>query len=266
MLYLYGTVYNNANRIQACLESINNINYSRLFIIDNYSTDGTYEFLEDNKEKYKLTLKRLKCNRGVGRQTAMEMAMNVSNADDYLMTLDFDIVYDVSFVEFVNEIIKKRYKNCVFNNDLCMKDVNSISWKPVNNGEDWERDADFIAHGYLFFNTGIVGKNEELVGYREKRYAKGMKLYYRVFRNAVELQKMWCFKSFKEYYEFARKHNKIFKSRKLLLLFLPYSVARLQKRYCYDKVLNNNEYVKKNRINVREPQDVDMYLKVRKNE
>ena len=118
LLFIYGTVYNNANRIQECLESIKNINYSQIFIIDNNSTDGTYEFLEDNKNKYKLTFRRLKCNRGVGRQRSMEMAMEVSSPNDYLMTLDFDTVYDVSFVDFVNEIIKKQYKNCVFNSIL----------------------------------------------------------------------------------------------------------------------------------------------------
>ena len=38
------------------------------------------------------------------------MAMEVSRAEDYLMTLDFDTVYDASFVDFVNEIIKNNIK------------------------------------------------------------------------------------------------------------------------------------------------------------
>ena len=108
MLYLYGTVYNNANRIQTCLESIKDLDYDRLFVVDNYSTDGTYEFLEKNKDGYRLQLARLKCNRGIGRQKSMEMAMKMANFDDYLMTMDFDTIYDISFVNFVNEIIKKQ--------------------------------------------------------------------------------------------------------------------------------------------------------------
>ena len=67
MLFIYGTIYNNANMIQKCLESIKNVNYSQIFIVDNYSTDGTYQFLENNKDTYRLTLTRLKCNRGIGR-------------------------------------------------------------------------------------------------------------------------------------------------------------------------------------------------------
>ncbi len=259
MLFIYGTVYNNANRIQECLESIKNINYSQIFIIDNNSTDGTYEFLEDNKNKYKLTLRRLKCNRGVGRQRSMEMAMKVSSAEDYLMTMDFDTVYDVSFVDFVNEIIKKQYKNCVFNNYLCLKDANSIPWKPVNNGEDWERNANFIYHGYTLFDKKIVGINEEVIGSRDKRYAKGLKLYYRIFKNAIELQRTWCFKSFEENYEFANKQSKL-KNRRKMILFASYIIAKMQKSYCYNEFLNNNSYVKEHKINIDSKEDVEKYI------
>ena len=259
MLFIYGTVYNNANRIQECLESIKNINYSQIFIIDNNSTDGTYEFLEDNKNKYKLTFRRLKCNRGVGRQRSMEMAMEVSRPDDYLMTLDFDTVYDVSFVDFVNEIIKKQYKNCVFNSYLCLRDANSIGWKPVNNGEDWERNANFIYHGYTLFDKKIVGINEEVIGSRDKRYAKGLKLYYRIFKNAIELQRTWCFKSFKENYEFANKQSKL-KNKRKMILFASYIIAKMQKSYCYNEFLNNNSYVKEHKINIDSKEDVEKYI------
>ena len=261
MLYIYGTIYNNANRIQKCLESIKNLDYEKLFVIDNYSTDGTYEFLEKNKDKYKLILTRLKCNRGIGRQKSMEMAMKMANFDDYLMTMDFDTIYDISFVNFVNEIIKKQYKNCVFNNYLCLRDINQIEWKPVNNGEDWERNANFVYHGYALFDKKIVGINEVVIGSRDKRYAKGLKLYYRIFKNAIELQRTWCFKSFKENYEFANKQSKLKNNRKMIL-FLSYIIAKMQKNYCYDKILNNNAYVKKHKIIIDSKEDVDKYLKM----
>jgi glycosyltransferase involved in cell wall biosynthesis len=264
MLYLYGTVYNNANRIQGCLESIKNLDYKRLFVVDNYSTDGTYEFLEKNKERYKIELMRLKCNRGIGRQISMESAIKVSTMDDYLMTIDFDTIYFQYFINFINEIIKEKYKNCVFNSYLCLRDANSIPWKPVNNGEDWERNANFIYHGYTLFDKKIVGINEEVIGSRDKRYAKGLKLYYRLFKNAIELQRTWCFKSFKENYEFANKQSKLNERRKLIL-FLTYIIAKMEANYCYDKSLNNNAYVKKNRIIVNNKKDIDSYLKIKVN-
>lgn len=253
MLFIYGTCYNNVNRIRECLESIKNINYSQIFIVDNNSTDGTYEFLEDNKNKYKLTLKRLKCNRGIGRQKAMEMAMEVSTSDDYLMTIDFDTVYDISLVNLINAIIIKQYKNCSFNNNLCLRDLNVIAWKPLNNGEDWERNADFIANGYKVFDMKTKSLNEPVIGNRDKRYAKGINYYYRIFKNAVELQKAWCFKSYNEYYQHVNNNKRIF-------MRLPYFLAKLQKNYCHDSVLNNNAYVKKNTINIETIEDIEEYL------
>lgn len=253
MLFIYGTCYNNVTRIKACLESIKYINYSQIFIIDSNSTDGMYEFLEENKDKYKLTLKRLKCSRGVGRQKAMEMAMEVANSDDYLMTMDFDTIYDISLTNLINEIIKKQYKNCVFNNYLCLTDLNKIAWKPLNSGEDWERIANFIANGYKVFNMETKNLNESVIGNRDRRYAKGIKLYYRTFKNLTEFQKGWCFKSYNKYYQHINNGKRI-------LMKLPYFVAKLQKNYCYDSILNNNEYVKKNEINIENIEDIEKYL------
>ena len=42
--------------------------------------------------------------------------------------------------------------------------ANSIGWKPVNNGEDWERNANFIAHGYTVFDKRGIGINEICTG------------------------------------------------------------------------------------------------------
>jgi glycosyltransferase involved in cell wall biosynthesis len=91
MLYLYGTVYNNANRVLKCLDSLNQINTKKKFlIIDNYSTDGTYELL---KEFQNIELKRVKCSRGLGRQLAMELARDQAEINDLFMTFDLDTIY-----------------------------------------------------------------------------------------------------------------------------------------------------------------------------
>ena len=183
----------------------------------------------------------------------MEMAMEASGAEDYFMTLDFDTVYDASFVDFVNEIIKKQYKNCVFNSFLCLRDANSIGWKPVNNGEDWERNADFIVYGYTVFDKKGIGINEKVSGNRDKRYAKGIRYYYRVFNNAIELQRAWCFKSYGEYYQHVNNNKRI-------LMIIPYFIAKLQKNYCHDEILNNNAYVEKNKVNIEDVKDIEEYL------
>ena len=67
MLFIYGTVYNSRNRILQSLDSVMKINIEkRIFIIDNYSTDGTYEILRDNGDKYNLVVKQEKCTKGEG--------------------------------------------------------------------------------------------------------------------------------------------------------------------------------------------------------
>ena len=103
-------MFNNKDTVINSLNSIQFINYERIFIVDNYSNDGTYEILENNREKYRLEIKRIKCTRGLGRQKAMEMAMSFAKEDDYLMTIDFDTIYEKNFDEYVNEIIKKPRK------------------------------------------------------------------------------------------------------------------------------------------------------------
>ena len=83
MLYIYGTVYNNKSRIIDCLNSLDKIKTPKKFlIIDNYSTDGTYEILKNVKD---VKIKRVKCSRGKGRQLAMELSKDIAdNNDPYL--------------------------------------------------------------------------------------------------------------------------------------------------------------------------------------
>lgn len=66
-LYIYGTIYNNINRVLLSLESLQQIKYKKIFIVDNFSNDGTYEALKDNRSNYNLEVIQIKCNRGRGR-------------------------------------------------------------------------------------------------------------------------------------------------------------------------------------------------------
>ena len=45
MLYIYGTIFNNHDIVLKSLESIKKLPYQKIFVTDNYSTDGTYELL-----------------------------------------------------------------------------------------------------------------------------------------------------------------------------------------------------------------------------
>ncbi|MEM3846191.1 MAG: glycosyltransferase [Candidatus Parvarchaeota archaeon] len=94
MLYIYGTVYNNANRVKQSMGSMMKINVEKsIYIIDNYSTDGTYEILKELSKKYpNIYIKREKCSRGKGRQLAIEIGKNKADDNDLFMTFDLDTI------------------------------------------------------------------------------------------------------------------------------------------------------------------------------
>jgi glycosyltransferase involved in cell wall biosynthesis len=64
-----------------------------IYVVDNYSTDGTYETLQDNLKKYNMIVSQARCTRGRGRQLAIEMAEKKASANDMFMFIDLDTVY-----------------------------------------------------------------------------------------------------------------------------------------------------------------------------
>ena len=202
MLYIYGTVFNNKDTVKESIESLSRINVEKRFLItDNYSTDGTYEVLQELKNKYNITLKQVKCSRGKGRELAMELGYHISNNDDLFMYFDLDSVYTPLFIKYIEDKIKTLKRNEVFLNMLCYKDANfKILWKDLNNGEDWERIAHFIHEGFIYSNvkskyyelsSNYIGKQ------REKRYARGIGYYKRMFKNQIDLFHAWNISNFK---------------------------------------------------------------------
>ena len=238
MLYIYGTIFNNASTVLESLKSISKTQYKKLFITDNYSTDGTYEILNQYRKEYRLEIIRVKCNRGMGRQIAMQNAIRECTETDYSMTMDFDSIYGQDFVSYVTEIIKISRENSVFNNFLSLRNVNTIPWRNLNNGEDWERMAHFISqHFKVYLKSNLIIMNQYVDGSRDRRYANGLNYYYRVFNNTIELQRSWCFKSFTEFYNHVKKYK--------LIVFVAYMLSKFYRNYCYDQVLNNRELVRK---------------------
>lgn len=237
MLYIYGTIFNNASTVLESLKSIKNIPYGKIFITDNYSKDGTYEILTEYENEYRLEIIRVKCNRGMGRQISMEHAMQECSETDYLMTIDFDTIYGEDFVNYITNIIKEPRENTVFTNFLSLKNANRIPWRNLNNGEDWERLAHFVSERFNVYLKDLTMNNQEMNGSRDRRYARGLNYYFRIFMNTVELQRGWCFKSFGDFYKNVRKYKPV--------VFIAYMVSKFYKTYCYDPELNNKDLVNK---------------------
>ncbi len=67
---LYGTVYNNASTVEKCIESVWRPGYE-VVVVDNYSTDGTWEKLLELRRDFNLKVYRYRCSRGLGRHIAL---------------------------------------------------------------------------------------------------------------------------------------------------------------------------------------------------
>ena len=105
-LSIYATVYNNRNWIKSSMESIVDKNPFfkkwELVITDNFSTDGTYEFLQKYESKYpNIKVYREKCTRGKGRQIALE-----HTSGKIVTYVDLDTIYLRKNWEVVNKISK----------------------------------------------------------------------------------------------------------------------------------------------------------------
>jgi len=243
MLFIYGTCYNNVDIIESSLNSIKDLNYEKIFITDNFSNDGTYETLNKIKNRFRIEIVRYKSKRGKGKQKSMEMAMNEANDSDYIMTIDFDVIYDHNLLLFINNIIKEEHKNCIFNNFLSLKILNkNIPWRNLNHGEDWERYAHFIHCGINVRFKNENNRNQIVSGNRERRYETGIKLSIRRFENAIDFQRGWCFKSFNSFYKRYKSKNIIIKT----IAFSAYTIANIEGAYCYCKQINNREYIRLN--------------------
>jgi hypothetical protein len=218
-----------------------------IVIVDNLSTDSTLEATLCFDEVVKLSAK---CSRGKGRDIAMDFAKAYAKPDDVLMHVDFDSIYTKTYVNYVKKAIKElqTYKGRYYIvGGLCLARL-SPRWTDLNYAEDMERWARAKYKGLKiimppkgwevegrYFNNEDRGK---AVFKREQIYAKGIKLYYRLFNVLVDTQRGIAFKSFKDFYA-TSKH----KTKKMQVAYLlAYFVANLKGTYSYSKV-DNRKYV-----------------------
>jgi len=113
----YGTVYNSAKYIKRSLTSIAETALklktygltSEIVIVDNYSSDGTWEIMNRLKDVYVkegvyIKLIRYKCSRGLGR----DIALRFTNGKYLFFISDLDMEYDANYLA---EIIVNYMKN-----------------------------------------------------------------------------------------------------------------------------------------------------------
>lgn len=236
---------------EKCLNSIARLKPYLIYIVDNFSIDGTFDVLKRHKE---VKIRRLKCSRGKGRDVALAMLLKEAAPDDPVMYIDLDMVFSPKYVAMLSEMIKTVKPNEMYNlfNGLSLASTNvGLQWRDLNAAEDWERLARAKSIGVrllqnkkdMFRFRGFVD-NREAIGYRvrdrEKRYARGrLSLEMRLFRMLIDNERGRAHKSFWEFYETSSKKN----LESFLRFLIAYACARIIGIYSYDPKKSNKEYV-----------------------
>jgi|GEM_PF-1344072 len=142
LVSIYGTVYNNAYVVEDSILSLYRAlpdfeeNYE-LVIVDNYSTDGTWEKLLRLKRIISnMRFLRHRCSRGKGR----DIALRHTNGD-YVMYVDFDCLFNNELGTIVEKLRRICTKGEIWNFGFATRETMREQvggWRDLNFGEDWE--------------------------------------------------------------------------------------------------------------------------------
>jgi glycosyltransferase involved in cell wall biosynthesis len=165
---VYGTVYNNAGTVEESIRSVWKPEYE-IVIVDNYSTDGTWEKLLELKNEFNLRLYRYKCSRGLGRNIALHKCPENSLTAYF----DLDTKYNHAFhrvIEAAEEYGSASAHALVVDREYAIR---RGGWRDLNVAED----LDFEVRMYPRIHVPVIvgeNANPELPLYlRERRYARG---------------------------------------------------------------------------------------------
>ena len=271
-LNIYGTVFNNAEYIEYCISSIKLLLLAKdtkkiaLWIVDNYSTDGTIDKLMEMSKNKKYTkyidfhIYQAKCSRGKGRQIALDYAIRHSySLYDIIMYIDFDNIITPEMAKLVNTNISKLKENEIssfllspisfLNTEIIypfglstIKTNVNLEWKDLNAGEDWERLARAKSKGIKVITDNDRDKYPKKYGIAldkadERRYAKGLSYYIRKFNYEVDNIRGRGGSKY-SYLKYIRKGIK-----RRIIFELAYPIAKRKGIYRYDNK-DNESYVR----------------------
>jgi len=195
---IYATVYNNAYVVERSVSSLIEAlpdfdeNYE-LVVVDNFSTDGTWEKLQKLKKQHKnIRLYRRKCSRGLGRDIALRLTQG-----DYVMYVDLDTIFQPQFGRIVEKIRQRCTSGELWNFGFSTRDTMLHlvgGWKDLNFGEDWELVYRAIRNkvriNIILTYSFMENLRKAPSGFAEMRYVRGRLNYYkrklRNIRDAVK--------------------------------------------------------------------------------
>ena len=244
---MYGTVYNSIFAIEKCLKSLTsqfdfNKDYE-FVIVDNVSTDGTFELLKTYANRYRnFHVIQMKCTKGIGRTEAYN-----NTKGKYSFYVDLDTIYLPIFSKLINSFISNYKTGTMLPfGFMDRKTAKKLTpWKDMNTYEDLEFWARAVSFGIkVYFPTVIVSKNYIISGNRDKRYEKNkLKFLGRLYKNTVCGIKGRGVNSFSEL-------NRRYSGLKRFFAYLVFMKMKLSNDeiYTYSKFSSNTEYLKRNEI------------------
>lgn len=257
---IYATVYNNDDRVE---ESLNSIirqfpDFSKNFefvIVDNFSTDGTWEVLQNFEKKYKnIHLIREHCSMGEGRAIAVD---NIKT--NYMFYVDLDTIYLSEFSKIIKYLIKNYKPASLMPFGFCdRKTINKVgNWADLIHAEDTEFGARALSKSVKIYDLPIfISKNQIVKGNRDKRYERNkfklFKRWYTVSNNFIDGRGITSAKDLKRRYSGLRY---------LVMLAILYKRKFLrQKIRAYSNELSNLDFITKNRVFLN-PSDIGINKK-----
>lgn len=136
LISVNGTVYNNKSTVEKSLESVakalETVDYE-IVVVDNFSTDGTYETLIKLSKKYPLRVYRYRCSRGLGRHVAA-----LFSRGKYLVYVDLDCIYSNQLSKLVLGYLQSRFRDSkCFGLLICPKRIlEDFTYRDLNRAED----------------------------------------------------------------------------------------------------------------------------------
>lgn len=254
-LYIYATSFNNANRVDACLDSLAPLKPKMMVVADNLSVDGTAEKLKAHGVK----VISERCTMGRGRQLAMEAVLAVAKDNDKLIYIDTDTVYKKKVIDLIRRRCRtiKHNQMSMFSGISTARTNRKFPWSNLPCAEDAERVARAKTHGCELLDSELQWKvmkshdpkvanqyyENEATGsstvQRNKRYAKGIRLLWRMSWIIINQQRGEAHKSFQSYYAICKQKSLFNKCA----YFIGYHIANLIGTYSYDKKLSNPEII-----------------------
>lgn len=160
--------------IESILDKLGDFSWE-MVVVDNFSSDGSFETLQSLQDSFPLVLDRFHCTRGRGRQRALELSKG-----EIIVTFDLDTVYNEGWARLLQWVVSKRAPygiSAVYSQFYPRGALTKAGgWRDLQYWEDVDLWVRLASIGMYRTYPLVCGENFKRVGGRG-RLEKAMRLY-----------------------------------------------------------------------------------------